>query len=158
MAPLLTEAAKVCGLPGRVHVQAHGFSHSFGQLLGIHHLWLPPMDGTVKEGENKRLPLVLGQFESRLLLWLLLLLVVIVTLLAVGCVAAGGAADIDYVHQDITVAVQVQAVGLLGSAAAVVHGTAGDMGPSVLLCVRGSFEETWVSFGLHRWVIDLPAG
>lgn len=135
--PLLAEG-KVC-LPGSVHVQPHGLSNSFGKLLGVHFL-LVAVERVAEVWVNK----LLVVSEPKHLLLLLLCIVV----LAVGCRASSGAADVDYVHQDIA-AVQTRVL----CAAAKLHG-AGDLRPSVF-CVT-FVKETLVSFGLHCWLIDSP--
>lgn len=84
---------KVC-LPGSIHIQAHRLSHSLGKLLGVHFL-LMTMERVVEVWENKWL--VLAEPKH----WLLLLLCIVV--FAVGGRASSRAANIDYVHQDITI-------------------------------------------------------
>lgn len=98
------------------------------------------MESVVEVWENKCL--VLAEPKC----WLLLLLCIVV--FAVGGRASSRAADIDYVHQDITVS-QTRIL----CTAAVLH-CAGDLRPSVLCVI--SIKETLVSFGLHCWRIDSP--
>lgn len=84
---------KVC-LPGSIHIQTHGLRHGLGKLLGVHFL-LMTVERVVEVWENKRLVLA----EPKHLLLLLLLYDVVFAVC--GCTSSG-AADIDYVHQDIT--------------------------------------------------------
>lgn len=84
--------SKVC-LPGSIHIQPHRLSHSLGKLLGVHFL-LMTMERVVEVWENKWL--VLAEPKH----WLLLCLCIVV--FAVSGWASSRAADIDYVHQDIT--------------------------------------------------------
>lgn len=98
------------------------------------------MERVVEVWENKLL--VLAESEH----WLLLLLCIVV--FAVSGRASSRAADIDYVHQDIT-AIQARILCV----AAVFH-RAGDLRPSVF-CIT-SIKETLVSFGLHCRLIESP--
>lgn len=96
------------------------------------------MQRVVEVWENKLL--VLAEPKR----WLILLLCIVV--FAVGGWASSGAADVDYVHQDVT-GIQTGIICV----AAVFH-RAGDLRPSVF-CIT-SIKQTLVSFGLHCWLIE----